>query len=222
MRPPRPFSPAPRISCCRWCPSTDAPLATGSPARSRQRLRAALPAHGARAGDGRRSSLAGTRIRVARCLPKGAIHEARADSIAVGILAPSWHGCAGAEPRVLQQQAPNMPAPKDDAGGEDRARREPRRRQGRRNLERQAGAERRRDPAAGDATPDITVPAPVPDPGTTPVIRPPGSPGGNQRSIRNKPRLGRALRLPIPWPNGAASPSLGPVAARAGSDRPSA
>lgn len=27
--------------------------------------------------------------------------------------------------------------------------------------------------------PDIRVPAPVPDPGTTPVIPPPGSPGGN-------------------------------------------
>lgn len=30
------------------------------------------------------------------------------------------------------------------------------------------------------ATPDMTVPAPVPDPGTTRVIPPPGSPGGNQ------------------------------------------
>lgn len=33
-------------------------------------------------------------------------------------------------------------------------------------------------PATG--TPDMRVPAPVPDPGTTPVIRPPGEPGGNQ------------------------------------------
>jgi hypothetical protein len=31
------------------------------------------------------------------------------------------------------------------------------------------------------ATPDMTVPAPVPNPGTTPVIPPPGSPGGSQR-----------------------------------------
>jgi len=31
------------------------------------------------------------------------------------------------------------------------------------------------------ATPDMTVPAPVPNPGTTPVIPPPGSPGGNQQ-----------------------------------------
>ncbi len=30
------------------------------------------------------------------------------------------------------------------------------------------------------ATPDMTVPAPVPNPGTTPVIPAPGSPGGNQ------------------------------------------
>jgi hypothetical protein len=28
--------------------------------------------------------------------------------------------------------------------------------------------------------PGITAPAPVPDPGTTPIIPPPGSPGGNQ------------------------------------------
>lgn len=34
-----------------------------------------------------------------------------------------------------------------------------------------------RPPVTG--TPDMTVPAPVPDPGTTPVIPPPGSPGGN-------------------------------------------
>ncbi len=27
--------------------------------------------------------------------------------------------------------------------------------------------------------PDMSAPAPVPNPGTTPVIRPPGSPGGN-------------------------------------------
>jgi hypothetical protein len=30
------------------------------------------------------------------------------------------------------------------------------------------------------SAPDMRVPAPVPDPGTTPVIRPPGEPGGNQ------------------------------------------
>ena len=31
------------------------------------------------------------------------------------------------------------------------------------------------------ATPDMSVPAPVPNPNTTPVIPPPGSPGGNPR-----------------------------------------
>jgi hypothetical protein len=31
-----------------------------------------------------------------------------------------------------------------------------------------------------DISPDMRVPAPVPNPGTTPVIPPPGSPGGNQ------------------------------------------
>lgn len=34
-------------------------------------------------------------------------------------------------------------------------------------------------PPSGIA-PDMTVPAPVPNPGTTPVIPPPGSPGGSQ------------------------------------------
>ena len=33
----------------------------------------------------------------------------------------------------------------------------------------------------GGIAPDMTVPAPVPNPGTTPVIPPPGSPGGNPR-----------------------------------------
>ncbi len=33
----------------------------------------------------------------------------------------------------------------------------------------------------GGIAPDMTVPAPVPNPGTTPVIPPPGSPGGNSR-----------------------------------------
>jgi hypothetical protein len=36
-----------------------------------------------------------------------------------------------------------------------------------------------RPPETG--TPDMTVPAPVPNPNTTPVIPPPGSPGGNQQ-----------------------------------------
>ena len=42
-------------------------------------------------------------------------------------------------------------------------------------LERSDGVIR---PPSGIA-PDMSAPAPVPNPGTTPVIRPPGSPGGN-------------------------------------------
>ena len=34
-----------------------------------------------------------------------------------------------------------------------------------------------------DVDPEITAPAPVPNPGTTPVIPPPGSPGGNQSIV---------------------------------------
>ena len=36
-----------------------------------------------------------------------------------------------------------------------------------------------------DVDPEIEVPAPVPNPGTTPVIPPPGTPGGDER-IRPK------------------------------------
>ncbi|WP_262269798.1 MULTISPECIES: hypothetical protein [Microvirga] len=90
-------------------------------------------------------------------------------------------------PEVLRQQAPNMPAPSQmpaekvepdsnlsGTNGPSET--------GSTNtlsdkLERSDGVIRPPE----NATPDITVPAPVPDPGTTPVIRPPGSPGGNQQ-----------------------------------------
>lgn len=90
-------------------------------------------------------------------------------------------------PEVLQQQAPNMPPLQQmpaekvepntngtDTNGPAET--------GSTNtlsdkLERSDGVIRPPE----NATPDITVPAPVPDPGTTPVIRPPGSPGGNPR-----------------------------------------
>ncbi len=103
-------------------------------------------------------------------------------------------GCLGTaafaqNPGVLNQQAPNMPAPsqvpaekvKPDSNlsgtngngpaetGSTNTLSE--------KLEQTDGVIR---PPA-NASPDITVPAPVPDPGTTPVIRPPGSPGGNQQ-----------------------------------------
>ncbi len=88
-------------------------------------------------------------------------------------------------PEVLKQQAPNMPAP-DQMPAE--------------KVEPNANGIQPNDPPSTgstnslsdklersdgvirppeNATPDITVPAPVPNPGTTPVIPPPGSPGGN-------------------------------------------
>lgn len=88
-------------------------------------------------------------------------------------------------PEVLKQQAPNMPAP-DKMPAE--------------KVEPNANATQPSDPSETgstntlsdklersdgvirppeNASPDITVPAPVPDPNSTPVIRPPGSPGGN-------------------------------------------
>ena len=88
-------------------------------------------------------------------------------------------------PEVLKQQAPNMPAP-DQMPAE--------------KVEPNANGIQPNDPSSTcstnslsdklersdgvirppeSATPDITVPAPVPNPGTTPVIPPPGSPGGN-------------------------------------------
>jgi hypothetical protein len=99
-------------------------------------------------------------------------------------------GCAttavAQDPNVLNQQAPNMPPlqqmppekvdpnglqtqdpPSTGSTGSNLSKK----------LEQNEGVIR--PPATG--TPDITVPAPVPNPGTTPVIPPPGSPGGNQQ-----------------------------------------
>lgn len=87
-------------------------------------------------------------------------------------------------PNVLNQQAPNMPSPQQmpaekvepqgalsthepSSTGSTLSDR----------LEQSDGVIR--PPATG--TPDMTVPAPVPNPNTTPVIPPPGSPGGNQQ-----------------------------------------
>ena len=79
----------------------------------------------------------------------------------------------------VPQQAPNMPAPKD-MPAEKVAPQEPLSTGSTGTLsdqlERTDGVIR--PPAT--ATPDMRVPAPVPNPGTTPVIRPPGSPGGDQ------------------------------------------
>lgn len=84
-------------------------------------------------------------------------------------------------PEVLQQQAPNMPPPAQvpaekvepsdppSTGSTGNTLSD--------RLERSDGVIRPPE----TATPDITVPAPVPNPGTTPVIPAPGSPGGNQQ-----------------------------------------
>lgn len=102
------------------------------------------------------------------------------------IIAGSATAALAQDPNVLNQQAPNMPPlqqmppekvepngakPEDPSstgstGGNLSER-----------LEQSEGVIR--PPATG--APDITVPAPVPNPGTTPVIPPPGSPGGNQQ-----------------------------------------
>jgi len=93
-------------------------------------------------------------------------------------------GTAGlAQTPVPQQQAPNMPVPRDmpaekvapnpltpsepSATGSTESLSE--------KLNRTDGVIR----PPSSATPDMRVPAPVPDPGTTPVIPAPGSPGGN-------------------------------------------
>lgn len=89
---------------------------------------------------------------------------------------------AFAQTPTLPQQAPNMPLPKDVPA-----------------EKMEPGISSQDPPSTGAtgtlsdkleksdgvikppvmSTPDMTVPAPVPDPGTTPVIPPPGSPGGN-------------------------------------------
>jgi hypothetical protein len=105
-------------------------------------------------------------------------------TLLTALAASSFSFAAWAQTPVPQQQAPNMPAPKDVPAEKvepkdplstgstgtlsDR-------------LEKSDGVIR--PPSTG--APDMRVPAPVPDPGTTPVITPPGSPGGDQ-SIQPK------------------------------------
>jgi hypothetical protein len=95
------------------------------------------------------------------------------------MLAGSLTVASAQTPQVLQQQAPNMPAPKDmpaekiepadpSSTGSTGTLSD--------KLEKSDGVIR---PPA-NAAPDMTVPAPVPNPGTTPVIPAPGSPGGDQ------------------------------------------
>jgi hypothetical protein len=108
------------------------------------------------------------------------------------VLSTILAGCLGTaalaqNPQVLQQQAPNMPAPSQmpaekvepdsNLSGSNGPSETGSTRTLSEKLEQTDGVIRPPE----TATPDITVPAPVPNPGTTPVIRPPGSPGGNQQ-----------------------------------------
>ena len=106
------------------------------------------------------------------------------------ILAAGLSSAALAQnPGVLNQQAPNMPAPnqmpaeKVEPDSNLSGPTGPSETGSTNNLsdklEQSDGVIR---PPA-NASPDITVPAPLPDPGTTPVIRPPGSSGGNQQVV---------------------------------------
>jgi hypothetical protein len=84
-----------------------------------------------------------------------------------------------AQAPVPQQQAPNMPAPKETIP-EKIAPNEP-------STTGATGGTLSEKLEASDGVikpptnmdPEMAVPAPVPNPGTTPVIPPPGSPGGN-------------------------------------------
>jgi hypothetical protein len=95
------------------------------------------------------------------------------------LLAGGFGLAAAAQVQVPQQRAPNMPAPENTipdkiepsdppATGSTESLSE--------KLQKSDGVIKPRT----DTTPDMSVPAPVPDPGTTRVIPPPGSPGGNQ------------------------------------------
>lgn len=102
----------------------------------------------------------------------------RAATFVLSTLIASGFGLA-AIAQVPQQRAPNMPPPENTipeivepsdppTTGSTESLSE--------RLEKSDGVIRPRT----DTTPDMRVPAPVPDPGTTPVIPPPGSPNGNQ------------------------------------------
>src|ERR671916_2608484 len=86
---------------------------------------------------------------------------------------------AWAQTPSLQQQAPNMP-PLDKMPAEKVAPNDPSATGSTGTLSDKLEATDGVIRPPTTATPDMTVPAPVPDPGTTPVIPAPGSPGGNQ------------------------------------------
>jgi hypothetical protein len=98
------------------------------------------------------------------------------------ILAGSFAGFATAQTAV-QPQAPNMPAPQNTIPEKI----EPQSRDPSSTGSTGSGATLSDKLEATDGVirppsniaPDMTVPAPNPDPGTTRIIPPPGSPGGN-------------------------------------------
>ncbi len=96
------------------------------------------------------------------------------------MLAGGFTAASAQNPDNLLQQAPNMPAP-HQMPAEKVKPNEPSTTGSTGTLsdklEKSEGVIRPPE----TATPDITVPAPVPNPHTTPVIPPPGSPGGNQQ-----------------------------------------
>ena len=85
-------------------------------------------------------------------------------------------GSAALAQAPVPQQAPNMPAPKETIP-EKIAPNDPSTTGATLSEKLEASDGVIKPPANMD--PEITVPAPVPNPGTTPVIPPPGSPGGN-------------------------------------------
>jgi hypothetical protein len=102
----------------------------------------------------------------------------------VAVLATGGFTATWAQTPSLQQQAPNMP-PLDRMPAEKVAPNEPSATGSTGTLSDKLEATEGVIRPPTTATPDMTVPAPVPNPGTTPVIPPPGSPGGNQ-SIQPK------------------------------------
>ncbi|WP_244470803.1 hypothetical protein [Microvirga massiliensis] len=104
--------------------------------------------------------------------------------LVAGCMAAGLAGSALAQDLPPQQQAPNMPGPratipeKVDPPLRDPSSTGTTGSSGTLSdkLEQSEGVIR----PPSDIAPDMTVPAPVPNPGTTPVIPPPGSPGGTQ------------------------------------------
>jgi hypothetical protein len=100
-----------------------------------------------------------------------------ATTVAIG-----FASAAGAQTPIQPQQAPNMPAPQstipEKVAPQDPSSTGSTGSTGTLSdkLQRTEGVIR---PPSG-IDPEITTPAPVPNPGTTPVIPPPGSPGGDQ------------------------------------------